>query len=62
MKKSIVTCVPKMSHQINFLPLAFTGCIWSQRLGDSLYFDLFVRQLFALMVALLQAVHAKCAL
>lgn len=60
MNKSIF-CVPKMSHQINFLTLAFTDCIWSQKLGDSLYFDLFVRQLFALVVALLQAVHARSA-
>ena len=42
--------------------LTFADCIWSQMLGDSLYFDFFVRQLSALLAALLQAVHARIAL
>lgn len=42
--------------------LTFADCIWSQMLGDSLYFDFFVRQLSALLVALLHGVHARIAL
>lgn len=42
--------------------LTFAECIWSQMLGDSLCLDFFVRQLSALLVALLQAVHARNAL